>query len=49
MDMFDDGIVAYVVKDLSASPHGDGANHIAFATMKMVIGTDRIISTREIA
>lgn len=49
MDMFDDGIVAYVVKDLSASPHGDGTNNIAFATMRMVIGADRIISTREIA
>ncbi|APC94666.1 isochorismatase family protein [Francisella tularensis] len=49
MDMFDDGIVPYVIKDLSASPHGDGVNDVAFATMKMVIGADRIISTKEIS
>ena len=49
MDMFDDGIVTYVIKDLSVSPHGDGVNDVTFATMKMIIGVDRIISTREIS
>ncbi|APC91765.1 MULTISPECIES: isochorismatase family protein [Francisella] len=49
MDMFDDGMLAYVVKDLSASPRGDGVSDVAFATMKMAIGADRIISTREIS
>lgn len=48
MDMFDDGIVPYIIKDLSASPHGDSAHDVAFTTMKMAIGEDRIISINEI-
>ncbi|MED7789302.1 isochorismatase family protein [Francisella sp. 19X1-34] len=48
MDMFDDGIVPYIIKDLSRSNSTDGVHDVAFATMKMAIGPDRIITTKEI-
>ncbi|WP_150468392.1 isochorismatase family protein [Francisella sp. SYW-9] len=48
MDMFDDGIVPYIIKDLSRSNSIDGVHNVAFATMKMAIGPDRIITTKEI-
>ncbi|ACD31068.1 isochorismatase family protein [Francisella tularensis] len=49
MDMFDDGIVPYIIKDISGSPHGDIAHEVAFAAMKEGLGADRIISTKEIS
>ena len=48
MDMFDDGIVPYVIKDLSGSPHGAIAHYVAFAAMKEGLGNDRIITTKDL-
>ncbi|MBD5784480.1 isochorismatase family protein, partial [Francisella tularensis] len=48
MDMFDDGIVPYIIKDLSGSPHGDIAHEVEFEDMKEGLGADRILSTKEI-
>ncbi|APD50815.1 isochorismatase family protein [Francisella hispaniensis] len=48
MDMFDDGIVPYIIKDLSCSPHGDIAHEVAFAAMKEGLGADRILTTNDL-
>ena len=48
MDMFDDEIIPYIIKDLSASPHGDNAHDVAFATMAEAIGDDRIITINDV-
>ena len=48
MDMFDDEVIPYIIKDLSASPHSDNAHESAFATMKMAIGEDRVITMADI-
>ena len=48
MDMFDDEVVPYIIKDLSASPHGDAAHNVAFTTMKEAIGEDRVITMADI-
>jgi nicotinamidase-related amidase len=47
MDMFDDGIVPYIIKDLSASPHGSVAHDVAFAAMEEALGKDRIVLTSD--
>ena len=48
MDMFDDEVVPYIIKDLSASPHGDAAHNVAFTTMKEAIGEARVITMEDI-
>ncbi|APC91766.1 MULTISPECIES: isochorismatase family protein [Francisella] len=48
MDMFDDGIVPYIIKDLSGSPHGIVAQEVAFAAMKEGLGDDRIVMTSDL-
>ncbi|MFV9924839.1 MAG: isochorismatase family protein [Francisella endosymbiont of Hyalomma scupense] len=48
MDMFDNGIVPYIIQDLSGSPHGTIAHDVAFAAMKEGLGGDRILTTNDL-
>ncbi|WP_150468391.1 isochorismatase family protein [Francisella sp. SYW-9] len=48
MDMFDDGIVPYIVRDLSGSPHGNAANDVALATMEEALGEGQVILAKDI-
>lgn len=48
IDMFDDNITPYIIKDLSVSSHGEIAHNVVFETLKMAIGDDRIINIGDI-
>ncbi|AXH30706.1 isochorismatase [Francisella opportunistica] len=48
IDMFDDGVIAYVIEDLSTSLHGLDAHKNAFYNMKLALGEDKIISISDV-
>ena len=48
IDMFDDGVMSYVIEDLSTSLHGQEAHKNAFDNIKLALGEDKIISINDI-
>ncbi|MDE4957572.1 cysteine hydrolase, partial [Francisella tularensis subsp. holarctica] len=44
IDMFDDGVLSYIIEDLCSSLHGHDAHKIAFKSLKLELVEDKITS-----
>ncbi|MWX47338.1 cysteine hydrolase, partial [Francisella tularensis] len=45
IDMFDDGVISYIIEDLCTSLHGQDAHKNAFKSLKLALGEDKITSS----
>ena len=43
MDMFDYGMLPYIVKDLSVSSRGETSHNLVFDTLKEAVGESRLV------
>ncbi|AFT92874.1 isochorismatase [Francisella tularensis] len=48
IDMFDDGVISYIIEDLCTSLHGQDAHKNAFKSLKLALGEDKITSISDI-
>lgn len=48
IDMFDDGVISYIIEDLCTSLHGQDAYKNAFKSLKLALGEDKITSISDI-
>ncbi|WP_234364813.1 isochorismatase family protein, partial [Francisella tularensis] len=48
IDMFDNGVISYIIEDLCTSLHGQDAHKNAFKSLKLALGEDKITSISDI-